>query len=185
MAVVLVDDGVSFSAGDQVPVDGEGRDERDRERDGEASPEKQVAEPRVHRARDHDDDEVVYDLHDRDRKRVGGEGERQHRAECHARPQEWQHRQPVAEEESQHYRERDRGEVAPPERTPDHDPEHLADGTSRQAMQRCAECGPVEWTFQEGHRGSLPYEWLEFIDYLPDTIARATVPSGRSRVSER
>jgi hypothetical protein len=50
MFVVLVDDGVAFAAGDQVPVDGEGGDERERE--GEATPEKEAAEPSVHRARE-------------------------------------------------------------------------------------------------------------------------------------
>ena len=45
--MVFVNDGVSFAAGDQVPIDGEGRDERDREREGEAPPEKQAAEPGV------------------------------------------------------------------------------------------------------------------------------------------
>ena len=43
MTVVLVDDGVAFAAGDQVPVDRKRRDERDREREGEAAPEKETA----------------------------------------------------------------------------------------------------------------------------------------------
>jgi hypothetical protein len=40
MTVVLVDDGVASAPRDQVPVDRKRRDEGDREREGEASPEK-------------------------------------------------------------------------------------------------------------------------------------------------
>ncbi len=54
--VVLVDDGVALAAGDEVPVDREGRDERHRKRESEATPEQEAAEPSVHRAGDHEDD---------------------------------------------------------------------------------------------------------------------------------
>src|SRR5215211_4988242 len=151
LMMMLVDDGVSFAAGDQVPVDGKGCDEGDREREGEACPEKQAAEPGVHRARDHDDDEVVYYLHDRDRKRVGSERERQYCTERHAIPEERQHRQPVTEEECEHYRKHYGGEVAPPKRGPDYYPQHLTDGTSRQTVQRRRKSRPVERTIKSGH----------------------------------
>src|SRR5918998_1315239 len=118
MLVMLMDDGVALAAGYEVAIDRERGHEGDREREGEAAPKEQARQARLHRAGDHEQYEVVHDLHDGDRERVRGEGQRQDRPEGETGPQQRQHRQQVAEEERQHDRQRYRGEVAPPERGP-------------------------------------------------------------------
>ena len=92
---------------------------RDQQRDGQRRPEAGVAERRVHRARDRDDDRGVDDLHDRDRDRVRRERERGDRGERHARAHQRQARQRVAERERQHDRQHDRREVGEAQRGPD------------------------------------------------------------------
>jgi hypothetical protein len=60
--VVLVDDGVSTTARDQVTVDRESGDVGHREGERQAAPEEDVREPGLHRSRDDEQDRVVDDL---------------------------------------------------------------------------------------------------------------------------
>src|SRR4028118_2249935 len=110
MLWVLVDGGVALATGYEVAVYRERDHEGDREGEGEAPPEQQAREARLHRPGDHEQDEVVHDLHDRDRERVRSESQRKNRSEGETRSQERQHRQEVAEEESEDDRQRYRGE---------------------------------------------------------------------------
>src|SRR5215208_5284346 len=74
---------------------------------------------------------------------VSEERQRQHRRQCQPRPQQWEHRQRVAEEEREHNGQDDRRYVAPPQRGPDHHPQNLADRTSRETVRRRTERQPV------------------------------------------
>ena len=62
-AVAAMYDSVPASPLYQPQVDREGRRERYRQRYGEAAPEQQARKPRVHCARDEQQDAVVHDLH--------------------------------------------------------------------------------------------------------------------------
>jgi cytochrome P450 len=66
----LVHHRVALAARDQPAVDRHRDDARDRQREREAAPEQQVAEPGVHRAGDEQHDRVVDHLHRRDAQRV-------------------------------------------------------------------------------------------------------------------
>src|SRR6266540_6307995 len=65
--VVLVHHGVTLAAGDQPAVRRPRRPECDDEPERDAPPELRVAQARVDRARDDEDETVVHRLHDRDR----------------------------------------------------------------------------------------------------------------------
>src|SRR5512133_3092789 len=72
--VVLMHHGVAFASGDQPAVRGPGRAEGDRATDDDAPPELRIAQARVQRARNDEDEAVVDRFHDCDRHRVRCEG---------------------------------------------------------------------------------------------------------------
>ncbi len=74
--MVLVNDRVPPTSGDEVAVYGVGHHERHRQREGQAAPEQEAAQSRLHRARHDEHYRVVNDLHDGYRERIRGEGQR-------------------------------------------------------------------------------------------------------------
>src|SRR5262245_36913807 len=132
------------AAGDQRPVDGERCPERDEQTDAEAPPEEEVAEPRLHRARHHEDEAVVDDLHHRDRHGVGGERDPRRPAERHPAGHERPQGEQVAEEERENDGESDRRDVAPAECRGDGQAEDLADRAACQAVPGRSERDSVE-----------------------------------------
>ena len=107
------------------------------------TPEQQVAEAGVHRARPEEQDGVVDDLHRRDGERVGNERDADGGAERRTRPQQRDQRQRVAEEERERDGQRDRGRVTPTPPGREHQPQHFADPTAREAVVRGADREPV------------------------------------------
>ncbi len=77
--VVLVHHRVPPAAGYEPAVDRERGHERHRQGESEAPPEKEARKPRLHRTGDDEYDQVVHDLHDRDRERVGRKGDGKYR----------------------------------------------------------------------------------------------------------
>src|SRR6478609_9537797 len=67
VVAVPMNHGVALATGDQPAVDERGRDEGDREAEDDAPPELRVAEAGVDRAGDDEHEEVVDELHHRDR----------------------------------------------------------------------------------------------------------------------
>ena len=81
------------------------------------------------------EDEVVHDLHDEDRDGVGGERDGHGGTQVHTGAEHRRAGQQVAEEERQHDGQRDARAVRPAPPGGQHHAEHLADGTSGQAVQ--------------------------------------------------
>ncbi len=78
---------------DQPPVEWQRERERDDQADGHARPEERFAELGRHRTGHKQDERVVYNLHNRDRRRVRSGDNLQRAAERHARPPDRRERQ--------------------------------------------------------------------------------------------
>ena len=128
-------DRVAAAARDQPAVDRQRHDEGHRQGERQRAPEEAAAQPGVHGAGDGQHHRVVDDLHDDDRHRVGRERDADRRPQRHARAQQRDHRQQVAEEERERHGEGDGRRVAPPEGGADHHPQHLADRAAGQAVR--------------------------------------------------
>ncbi len=76
--------GMAAAPSDEPSIDRKGRQERDRQRQGEAPPKKRVSETGVHRAGNDEHDRIIDDLHDRDGDRISGKGQGSRRPESHA-----------------------------------------------------------------------------------------------------
>src|SRR5205823_3129592 len=87
---------------------------------------------------------VVDDLHHGDRDGVRGDGEPERATGRNTGAQDRRERQGVAEAEREHDRDRDRGGVAPREGRRNDHPEHLADRTPGQAVERRLDGGTVQ-----------------------------------------
>ena len=68
-----------------LPCYWDGEHEREDQGERQRAPEQQVVQAGVHRPGDDEDDQVVHDLHRRDRERVRGEGDRDHRPKRQSR----------------------------------------------------------------------------------------------------
>ena len=113
ISVQVVHDGVAPPAGDQVAVDRDGDDEGDSEAEASAPQNSQLARPASIAPGISDQDQVVDDLHDRDREGVRGQGNRHRGGEARVRREDGADRQGVAEDERQGDGKDDRGQVAP------------------------------------------------------------------------
>jgi hypothetical protein len=82
----------------------------------------------------------------RDRSRIGRKGKRERGLQAEPCPEQWQHRQRVAEEEREHNREHDCRPGAEPQAGSDHHPENFANRATRQTVHRRAERRPVQRT---------------------------------------
>ena len=110
--------------------------------------------------------------------RVGGERDRDHRAERRARPQQRDARQHVAEEERERDRERDRAPFGEPERGAEDHPEHLADRTAGEAVQGGADR-------ERGERGALARRLVLIVARGPRGRLRERAQSRRGRRAVR
>src|ERR671918_398188 len=142
--MVGVHDGMPAPAREQVPIHRKCGDEGDRQSEGEAAPEEEAREARLHRAGNSEDDRVVHDLHDGDRERVRGEREPDRGPEHDSAPKERHHRERVSEQERERDREGYGGPVAPAERGTDDQAKDLSDGTAGEAVRRRGEGEPVQ-----------------------------------------
>src|SRR5213593_3725947 len=129
-----VDDRVAETARDEPSVDGERRDEGERERDREAGPEEDVRETRVHSARDREHDDVVDDLHGRDRQRFRGEGDPGRAEHRHPRTEERHQREAIAKRVRKDDPEHEGYRVAKAEGGSGPKAEHLADAAPGEAV---------------------------------------------------
>ena len=100
-AVVAVGEGVALAALEQVAVDRVGGEERGRQGEHHADPERGVDEPGVHGSGDEGHHRVVDHLHRRDGEGVGGEDDGERGTEPQAGLEERQRGQGVAEQERQ------------------------------------------------------------------------------------
>ena len=135
VAVVLVQQSVALAPREQPPVDGVRREEGGGERDRHPEPEDDVDQPGVHRPGDQRHDDVVDDLHGRDRQRVGGQDDAERRTDAETGLEQRQGRERVAEDEGQRHRQDDRPAGAQPDGGADHQAEDLADGAAGEAVQ--------------------------------------------------
>ena len=99
MSVVLVKHGVTASPRDQPPVEREREDKGDYETQPQAPPEDRPPESCLNRARHHQDECVIDDLHDCDRSGVRGKGQRKRATQRYARTEHRAERQRIPEEE--------------------------------------------------------------------------------------
>ena len=134
--MVLVRERVALAPLEQVAVDREGRDEGDREGDHHPDPEDHVDQPGLHGPGDECHDQVVDQLHRRDREGVGREHDTERGTESHPRLEQRQGREGVAEDERQRDRQDDRPPGAEADRGADHQAGDLTDRAPGEAVQR-------------------------------------------------
>src|SRR3954447_13782958 len=143
-AVKFMCDGVAFAPRDQPAVGQPCRAKGDREPERDAPPELCVAEPRVERTGNEEDEEVVNRLHDRDRNRVRCERNAAGLTETDTGAQDRLQCECVAEEECQGDREDDLHDVSPAESGCERHAHYFADHTARQAMGGRREGSAIE-----------------------------------------
>src|SRR5882762_5854398 len=127
-------DRVAKSTVDQPSIHGERRDERESERQRETSPEQDVGESSIHGPRHRENDDVVHDLHRRDRHRFGSERNARRAKQRHSGTQERHERQAITEDEGQDDAENDARGVPEAKKRRAPEPKHLADTAPGQAV---------------------------------------------------
>jgi hypothetical protein len=113
MRVVRVDERMSFTTGNQPAVSRVSSDARDRKGGCKTQPEERFGKPCVHGARNNQHDEVVHDLHDRDRQRVSGQREAEGTPETDPGSEQGEDRESIACGERKADGQGDRGRVSP------------------------------------------------------------------------
>ena len=144
MHVMRVDKRMSFAASDQPAVSRESSYACDRKRGDETAPEKRFGKSGVHGARDSQHDEVVNNFHDRDGHRIGRQCEAEGTLDRESSAEQRKDRESIASGKRKSHCHGNRSRVSPTESRPDDHSSDLADCTSRETVNRCAESRAVQ-----------------------------------------